>query len=236
MHNFFGIKDFHVYDNGLTNKFTQTMSSDKLPILTNVNLVPWNVPAALSQEITDYLVRSDCEYRAQAMGYSTVIVLSLSQILVPRSGATSIKTALKQTLKKGKLSIHVLRFCSEYPEENPRYLEHNIVSLRQSIYNTDLSSGLYEEIWYKGQGSSGGALGAFKVSQDELAVHDYGNCDNYDLDVKGPESVRDRTISRQAKEIETKYGQFFPPLPSEWKLKSYLLWQEYFLPQEIISK
>ena len=42
------------------------------------------------------------------------------------------------------------------------------------------------------------------------AVHDYGACNNYDLDDKGAESVKDYTLKRQASAIEFFMGEYFP--------------------------
>ena len=94
------------------------------------------------------------------------------------------------------------------------------------IFNTDLSSGLTIKM-------SHGSGDQHRISRDELvkifnftssagsqintknslifqAVHDYGACNNYDLDDKGAESVKDYTLKRQASAIEFFMGEYFP--------------------------
>ena len=81
LHFFFGIKFFHIYGNGLTNKFIQTLSQphQKLSFL-NVNILPWNVPDEIHPSITRNLVEMDCHMRAKSRGFQSnfVVVLCLS--------------------------------------------------------------------------------------------------------------------------------------------------------------
>lgn len=206
LNSYFGIKHFHIYDNGLTNRFVQTLSDFARSNHINVAVLPWNVPGILDEKTTQYLVEIDCHMRAKAQGFATNLVLSGNQVLVPKSGAKTVQSALQMSAKKGQLLVDVLKFCSEYPEENSGFREKQITALSQSIFNNQLSSGLAVKVSHQ-SGSQ-----QFRISRDELAVHDYGLCNNYDLDVKGPESVRDRSVSRHAVEIERLFGQYFPPI------------------------
>ena len=54
--------------------------------------------------------------RAKSYGFQTNTVLDVSQIVVPKSGVTSIPEALEKSQKEGQLIVDVLRFCREYPE------------------------------------------------------------------------------------------------------------------------
>ena len=78
-----------------------------------------------------------------------------------------------------------------------------ITALQQTIFNTDLSSGLNVKLSHKSGDQH-------RISRDKLAVHDYGACNNYDLDDKAAESVRDNTLKRQISSIEFFMGQYFP--------------------------
>jgi hypothetical protein len=206
LHHFLGLDHFHVYDGGLTNRFMQILSADKKEFNLKVAILPWNVPVApLSSADAHFLVQTDCHMRAKAQGFGTSITLELSQILVPRSGAKTIRQALDQSQKKGQLIVDVLKFCSEYPEDMTKTHERKIVALQQSIYNSDLSSGHSVRLSHKSRTGD-----QHKVSRDELAVHDYSDCNNYDMDIRGAESVRDRTITRLAAKIEAFLGKDFP--------------------------
>ena len=127
-------------------------------------------------------------------------------ILVPRSGAKTIQKALEQSKKTGQFLVKVLKFCSEYPEEEGHQSSRIKAALQQNVYNRDLSQGHYVKLTF---GKVGGGE-QVKISHDELAIHDYGPCHNFDMDVHGPESVRDRTISRQAKLIKSFLEKIMP--------------------------
>ena len=206
LHHYFGVDHFHLYDNGITHKFVHTLGLQKGQGL-NLSLAiwPWNPPITLARESLQYLVEMDCHMRAKASGFGTHFVVELSQILVPKSGAKSLTQALKASKKQGQLLIDVLKFCSEYPEEKSnKYIK----ALQQSVYNNELSQGHTVKVAY-GQGDQ------HRISRDEIALHDYGACNNYDLDVEGAESIRDRTLLRLGKSIEKFMGQFFPSVHSE---------------------
>ena len=127
----------------------------------------------------------------------------LNQVLVPKSGVSTVKKALDQSKKSGQFLVDVLKFCSEYPAEHKKETRL-ITALQQTVWNTDLSQGLNIKVSYQSGGEQ------HRISRDEIAVHDYGDCHNYDMDVNGAESVRDRTISKQAVKIEKFLGDFFP--------------------------
>ena len=208
LHHYFGINHFWVYDNGITSKFTQALSQPDIKLSNmQLSILPWNLPVQLGKEQVDYLVENDCYYRAKALGFSTHFVVSLSQILVPKSGSSHVKKALQDSKKTGQLLVDVLKFCSEYPEDHGTLAKSqkilNIASLQQVVFNKDLSAGLHVKVLHQ----SGDQR---KISRDELAVHDYAPCHDYDLDVNGAEAVRDKTVARQAKDIEEFLGQFFP--------------------------
>ena len=78
-----------------------------------------------------------------------------------------------------------------------------ITALQQTIFNTDLSSGLNVKLSHKSGDQH-------RISRDKLAVHDYGACNNYDLDDKGADSVRDSTLRKQTSTIEYFMGEYFP--------------------------
>ena len=54
--------------------------------------------------------------RAKSYGFQTNTVLDVSQIIVPKSGVTSIPEVLEKSQKEGQLIVDVLKFCREYPE------------------------------------------------------------------------------------------------------------------------
>ena len=56
LHLYFGVKFFHIYDNGLTNKFIQTLSQphQKLSHL-NIQILPWNVPDKISDQLMQHI-------------------------------------------------------------------------------------------------------------------------------------------------------------------------------------
>ena len=130
-------------------------------------------------------------------------MVSLNQILVPKSGVSTVKKALDHSKKSGQFLVDVLKFCSEYPAEHKKETRL-ITALQQTVWNTDLSQGLNVKVSYQSGGEQ------HRISRDEIAAHDYGDCHNYDMDVNGAESVRDRTISKQAVKIEKFLGDFFP--------------------------
>ena len=78
-----------------------------------------------------------------------------------------------------------------------------ITALQQTIFNTDLSSGLNVKLSHKSGDQH-------RISRDKLAVHDYGACNNYDLDDKGADSVQDSTLRKQTSAIEYFMGEYFP--------------------------
>jgi len=207
LHYYFGVREFYLYDNGLTNKLMVALGQAVQHFSDlNVAVLPWNLPVVLDKNSIEQIIANDCHLRARGRGYTTNFVVGLNQILVPKSGLSSVKQALEQSQKSGQLLVDVHKFCSEYPEEQAKKYKSSrmITALQLNVYNTDLSSGLKVKVSYR----SGG--GQHQVSQDEIAVHDYGNCNNYDMDVNGAESVRDRTISRQAVQVEKFLGNFFP--------------------------
>ena len=109
LHLYFGIKFFHIYDNGLTNKLIQTLSQphQKLSHL-NINILPWNVPETLNPSLTRYIVEMDCHMRAKSLGFGTNLVLNTSQILIPKNGTDSIPQAIDRSLKRGQLIIGII--------------------------------------------------------------------------------------------------------------------------------
>ena len=56
LHLYFGVNFFHIYDNGLTNKFIQTLSQphQKLSHL-NIQILPWNVPDKISDQLMQHI-------------------------------------------------------------------------------------------------------------------------------------------------------------------------------------
>lgn len=210
LHSHFGIRHFFVYDSGLTNKFVNLLTAINLNVsLVNVKVLPWNIPVHMDRpEDVDYLVQKDCQLRSRLSGFKSWAVMSLEQILVPKSGSKTVMDALEQSRKTGNLIVQVLKFCSEYLSDDDKNdaFRRQLVSLQQTMYNSKLSSGQSTFIGHKKEG--GEEKG--RLSKDELAVHDYGPCDNYDLDPKAPESIRDRTIFRQASVIEREIGKYFP--------------------------
>ena len=210
LHHYLGVDHFHLYDNGITHKFVHTLGQQG-PVAFNLSLAiwPWNPPITLTPESLQYLVEMDCHMRAKASGFGTHFVVALSQIVVPKSGANSLKEALKASKKQGQLLVDVLKFCSEYPDDEKSGTNKYIRALRQSIYNTESSHGQSAVKIAYGQGDQ------HRLSRDEIAVHDYGACNNYDLDVNGAESIKDRTLLRRAASIEKFMGQFFPSVHSK---------------------
>ena len=202
LHHYFGIKQFYVYDGGITSKLVETLSQPEAGLSSlNVAILPWNVPEKLSPACTAYIVGMDCHFRAKAQGFASNFALNLDQILVPRSGGQTVAKALKQSMKSGQVLVPVLKFCREYPEEKTQLL---VSSLKQSIYNSQLSQGLHVKVSYLSGGDQ------VKISQDELAVHDYSDCDNFDLDANGPEAIKDKTILRQSGPLVQFLTRFFP--------------------------
>ena len=96
LHHYLGVDHFHLYDNGITHKFVHTLGQQG-PVAFNLSLAiwPWNPPITLTPESLQYLVEMDCHMRAKASGFGTHFVVALSQIVVPKSGANSLKEALK---------------------------------------------------------------------------------------------------------------------------------------------
>lgn len=206
LHYYFGVSQFFIYDNGVTNKFIEALSdpSDVKLSKLNIAVLPWNLPFPIHKAQVQSLVETDCHLRARAFGFTSNFVVNQRQIMVPKSGAKNIPDALDQSHQSGQLLVDVLKFCSEYPEENKYKHQKSIKALEQSIYNTEMSQGLDVKITHKSGGSQ------HKISHDEVAVHDYSECHNFDLDVNAPESIHDRTVSRQSQAIESFMGKFFP--------------------------
>ena len=48
------------------------------------------------------------------------------------------------------------------------------------------------------------------ISWDKITVHEYGDCQNNDMEVNGAESVGDKTIFKQAVKLDKFLGDFFP--------------------------
>ena len=199
LHHFFGINDFFIYDHGITGQFLENFVKPPFnTLMINVGILPWNIPnVELSNDVQRQIIDSDCFFRSKARKFKTSVVLNLTQILVPRSGETSLPKALEQSQKSGQLLVELLKFCSEYPVQKSPVAQGSIkAAYEQSVYNKDLSQGQYIKVTHGSSGEQG------KVNHDELAVHDYGPCKNYDMDVDGVESIRDRTIARQMSAIE----------------------------------
>ena len=75
-------------------------------------------------------------------------MVQLNQILVPKSGVSTVKKVLDQSKKSGQFLVDVLKFCSEYPAEHKKETRL-ITALQQSVWNTDLSGGLNIKVSYR---------------------------------------------------------------------------------------
>ena len=146
LHHYFGVNEFYLYDNGLTHKLMLTLGQ-AMQKFSNLNIavLPWNLPIHLDPNNIEQIIANDCYFRAKNQGFTANYMVDLNQILVPKSGLSNLKHALNQTQKSGQLLIDVLKFCSEYPEDN-KYTKkvdsRLITAFQQTVHNTDLSSGL----------------------------------------------------------------------------------------------
>merc|ERR1712223_535188 len=154
----------------------------------------------------EQIIANDCYFRAKNQGFTANYMVDLNQILVPKSGLSNLKHALNQTQKSGQLLIDVLKFCSEYPEDNKyskKVDSRLITAFQQTVHNTDLSSGLRVKVSYKSGGEQ------HHISRDDIAVHDYGNCNNYDMDVNGAESFMIELFQDKLHKLKSLSGIFF---------------------------
>ena len=205
---FFQVENFVVYDAGLTNKFMATIAERQAdePSL-HVEVLPWNSPPGLDLKASKMLVKTDCHYRTRNT-YNSSTFLNIGQILVAR---TSTELFLDKLLRRlapegAKLDVSVRKFCLEAPlDEGSAAIEYAINAIRKSHYDEAKSA---EEpavsVMYNVRPNSG----VKAVSNNDLLVHDYSSCKNYDMDDTTNEKLDDFLVTK-AKPIQQSLGKYF---------------------------
>lgn len=208
LHSYFGVKNFVLYDRGLTHKFLDTVSEarQKDDALLSVSLLPWNPPVKLEPEVTEYLVSADCTQRTKAE-FQSVAVLKPSQILVPRAARTVGEVLKGQPWAWGPLKVDVLRFCSEFPE-NPRAAgnEYSINALEQTTFDEEGSEVGGLRLMHR-DAANKDRNGPGVVPRDTLAVHDYAPCNKFEFgDTSAKEELH---VFNRVSSIQDKIGKYF---------------------------
>jgi len=226
--NFFQIDNFVVYDSGLTNKFMSTISAasskkdskDKKAAAAadldddlEVDILPWNAPPGLDKAASRILVKTDCHYRTRNT-YRSSVFLDIGQILVLRSDQENfLENAMKRLAGEGgggaKLDVQVRKFCAEAPLDEPSAaIEYAIDAIRKSRYDAAKSSLQPPVSVMFNVSGGGGSVGVVNVAENDLLIHDYGSCQDFDMDDTSNEKVDEFLVSH-AKQIQLKLGKYF---------------------------
>jgi len=215
---FYQVSNFVVYDAGLTNRFVSTVSAkqqaaDKSSSSSqlDISVLPWNSPPGLDKAASRVLAKLDCHYRAKP-AYRSNVFLDIGQVLVMR---TARENFLENVFKRltsdvvdgggggAKLDVGVRHFCSESPlDAASPAVEYAIDAIRKTRYDSSLDGSV--SVMYNVTPDSD----VIKVSEEDLLVHDYGPCENYDMDDTTNEKV-DEFLVNHAKQIQAKLGQYF---------------------------
>jgi len=224
---FYQVKNFIVYDAGLTNKFVSTIttrqqdssSSSSSGDQLEVAVLPWNAPPGLDKAASRVLAKLDCHYRTKPL-YRSNVFLNIGQVLVMR--ASDRENFLENIFKRlasesgpsggsaaiddvgARLDVGVRHFCAESPLDAPSSaIEYAIDAIRKSKYDDSIKGDTVSVMFNVTPDA-----GVVKVSDGDLLVHDYGPCDSYDIDDTSKEKV-DQFLVDRAKQIQTKLGKYF---------------------------
>jgi len=215
LQDFYQIRDFVVYDAGLTNRFVSTVSAKQQETdhgSMEVVVLPWNSPPGLDRAASRVLAKMDCHYRTKPL-YRSSLFLNLGQMLVIRSPKENFLENLLKRLAEApsggsgggaKLDVGVRHFCADAPLDAPSSaVEYAIDALRKSRYDASLDKDSVSLMYNVTPDSD-----VIKVSEEDLLVHDYGPCETYDIDDTSKEKVDDFLVNH-AKLIQTKLGKYF---------------------------
>ena len=201
LHHLLGVTSLRVYTSSVSGSVLHTIS--ELRGSLSVDLVPWTAPVTLSQAVVESIVSRDCHYHSQSR-FDFYTMLSSQQVLMP-SGKSDLKESLKTfRSQKGPNKLAVKVFCSEYPtEKKAKNAELPFAVLRSTYYNRDLSD--------KAEGSII-KLRDDKTDQtddaEEISIHEYRDCDLYDISEKDESAVYDDTALRFSNELVNYYKKF----------------------------
>jgi len=201
LHSLLGVSSLRVYSASVPGSVLDTIASLRARGVS-VDLIPWTAPGAMSQAVMESLVGKDCYYHSQTR-FEFYTTLRSQQVLIP-SGKSDLKESLKTFhSQKGPNKIPVKIFCSEYPtEKKAKNVELPLSSLKSTYYNKELSE--------KAEGSM------IKLSDDdntidepeELSIHEYRECEMYDISEKDESAVHDDSALRFSIELVKYYQQF----------------------------
>lgn len=210
LHSFFGVKNFLLYDRGLTNKFLDTITEAREKDgLLSIRLLPWNPPGGkLDDEVTEYLVAADCAQRTKSE-FESVAVLKMSQILVPKAARTVGDVLKGQAWAWGPLQVDVLKFCSEFPA-NPRAgaNEYSLRALEQTTYDEEATLSAGGLRLMHRDAANHNRDGPDTVPRATMAIHDYDQCKKFDFDEKS--TKEELFVFNRVQLIEDKIGKYFP--------------------------
>ena len=176
----------------------------KLRTRVSVDIVPWTAPVVMSQPMMESLVTRDCYHHSQTR-FEFYAALSSQQVVIP-----SVKSDLKESLKtfrsqKGPNKIRVKVFCSEYPtEKKAKNVELPLASLKSSYYNRELSDKTEASVIKLSDDEESDAA---KIDE-ELSIHEYRDCEMYDISEKDDSAVLDNSALRFSGELVKYYNQF----------------------------
>ena len=171
--------------------------------MSQVNVVPWNPPAALAEDHSRWIVETDCFHRTRH-AIETQLVLGVSQVVVPRR-ASSVQRVLESHGRKGLFTVPLLKFCSELPSDAAAATNaHSMRSLEQTRHDLRAK----EEKTVIRKGAEDMDSGVILDSGAEMSINDYGACGTFDFE--DDKIAVDNFLAAKASEIQEKFGVYFP--------------------------
>ena len=202
LHSFLGVSSLRVYSASVPGSVLDTIA--RLRARVSVDIIPWTAPVTMSQAAMESVVSKDCYYHSQTR-FEFYTILSSQQVVIP-----SVKSDLKESLKtfrgqKGPNKIAVKVFCSEYPtEKTAKNVELPLASLKSSFFNRDLSDKAEGSIMKLSDEVGSGTV----MIDEELSIHEYRDCEMYDISEKDQSAVHEDSALRFSKELVKYYHQF----------------------------
>ena len=125
-------------------------------------------------------------------------------MLIP-SGKSDLKESLRAFhSQKGPNKIPVKVFCSEYPtEKKAKNVELPLSSLKSTYYNKELSDKAESILMKLSEDDK-----MMDDTEEELSIHEYRDCEMYDISEKDESAVHDDSALRFSKQLVKYYQQF----------------------------
>ena len=166
-------------------------------------MLPWNPPSTLPADHTQWIVDTDCFHRTRH-AIETQLVLSVSQVVVPRREST-VQRVLDNHRTKGLFTVPVLKFCSELPSDPAAAtITYSMSSLEQTRHDV---RGREEKTVIR-KGAEDMNSGVILDSGAEMSINDYGACGTFDFE--DDKTAKDSYVTSMARELQEKYGVYFP--------------------------